>query len=238
MTLSRLVFRNSQHKTSLSTSLWARKSHNFINQDEVEIQRKRTGGWELGVEHKAYLGNATVEIGANYKRGTGLNHSLPSPDEKLNEGTSRMKIISVNISVTKPFDLFTQHFIFNTTWNAQWNKTPLVAQDRFSIGGRYTVRGTDGGRSLSAERGWVWRNELGWLLGDRGQQIYVTLDKGKVSGPSTQHLLGTTLIGTSLGIKGSWKWFSYDFFVGKPLYVPEGFRTANTVLGFNLSASF
>ncbi|HDR1022928.1 TPA: ShlB/FhaC/HecB family hemolysin secretion/activation protein [Pasteurella multocida] len=238
LTLSRLVFRNSQHKTSLSASLWARKSHNFINQEEVEIQRKRTGGWELGVQHKAYLGNATVEIGANYKRGTGLNHSLPSPDEKFNEGTSRMKIISANISVTKPFDLFTQHFIFNTSWNAQWNKTPLVAQDRFSIGGRYTVRGTDGELSLSAERGWVWRNELGWLLGDSGQQIYVTLDKGKVSGPSTQNLLGTTLIGTSLGIKGGWKWFSYDFFVGKPLYVPEGFRTANTVLGFNLSASF
>ncbi|WP_139130069.1 ShlB/FhaC/HecB family hemolysin secretion/activation protein, partial [Escherichia coli] len=92
LTLSRLVFRNAQHKTTLSGSLWARKSHNFINDEEVTIQRKRTGGWELGLQHKAYIGNASVELGANFKRGTGLNHAIPYPDEQFNEGTSRMKI--------------------------------------------------------------------------------------------------------------------------------------------------
>ncbi|HDR1920131.1 TPA: ShlB/FhaC/HecB family hemolysin secretion/activation protein [Pasteurella multocida] len=238
LTLSRLVFRNAQHKTTLSGSLWARKSHNFINDEEVTIQRKRTGGWELGLQHKAYIGNASVELGANFKRGTGLNHAIPYPDEQFNEETSRMKIISANLDVVKPFTLSHQQFLFNTSWRGQWNKTPLVAQDRLSIGGRYTVRGTDGELSLAAERGWVWRNELGWWLGNSGQQLYFSLDKGKVSGPSSQDLLGTTLVGSSLGLKGGWKWLSYDVFVGKPWHVPEGFRTSKNVVGFHLSASF
>ncbi|WP_424410210.1 ShlB/FhaC/HecB family hemolysin secretion/activation protein [Pasteurella sp. PK-2025] len=238
VTLSRLVFRNARHKTTLSASLWARKSHNFINQEEVEIQRKRTGGWELGWQHKAYIGDGTVELGASYKRGTGFNHALRFPDERFNEGTSRMKIIYANIQLSKPFRLFEQSLQLSSSWNAQWNKTPLVAQDRFSIGGRHTVRGTDGELSLSAERGWVWRNELGWLLGNSGQQLYFTFDQGKVSGPSTKTLLGTSLIGSSLGLKGGWKGLSYDLFIGKPWSVPEGFRTAKYTLGFQLSLSF
>ncbi|MFD1806218.1 ShlB/FhaC/HecB family hemolysin secretion/activation protein, partial [Pasteurella oralis] len=52
VTLSRLVFRNAQHKTTLSGALWARKSHNFINDEEVRIQRKRTGGWEVVIMRK------------------------------------------------------------------------------------------------------------------------------------------------------------------------------------------
>ncbi len=38
---------------------------------------------------------------------------------------------------------------------------PLTQQDKLSIGGRYTVRGFDGELSLSGEKGWLWRNELG-----------------------------------------------------------------------------
>lgn len=238
LTLSRLVFRNAQHKTTLSASLWARKSHNFINQEEVVIQRKRTGGWALGVQHKAYFGDATVVLDANYKRGTGLNHALPHPEQRFNRGTSRLKILNASIQFSKPFSLFSQPFIFHTHWHGQWNKTPLVPQDHFSIGGRYSVRGTDGELSLSGERGWLWRNELGWMLGKSGQQLYLTFDQGKVSGPSTKDLLATSLMGSSLGLKGEWKGLSYDLFIGKPWHVPAGFRTAKYSLGFQLSMHF
>ncbi len=41
---------------------------------------------------------------------------------------------------------------------------PLITQDRFSIGGRYTVRGFDGETTLIGERGWLLRNDLGLSL--------------------------------------------------------------------------
>ncbi|QLB13905.1 peptide transporter [Bisgaardia hudsonensis] len=238
LSLSRIVFRNNQHKTTLVGSLWARKSYNFIDDEEVGIQRKRTGGWEFGIQHKAYLGNMTLELGLNYKRGTGLNHAIPYPDEKFDEGSSRMKIVSANIQLTKPFEWANQGLVYRTSLQGQWSKTALVAQDRFSIGGRYTIRGTDGELSLSGEHGWVWRNEIAMNLGQTGQQVYVTFDKGQVKGKSTKDLIGTSLTGLSLGLKGGWKWFNYDVFVGTPLSVPEGFKTSDTVVGFNLGASF
>ena len=55
----------------------------------------------------------------------------------------------------------------------------LDAQDRFAIGGRYTVRGYDGEASLSAERGWLLRNDLSWAVGDastRPEQAQVVID--------------------------------------------------------------
>lgn len=238
LSLSRVLFRNHLHKTTVTASIWTKKSRNFIDVNEVLVQRKRTGGWELGLQHKWYWHQATVEAGVHFKRGTGLNNALPYADEKFNEGTSRMKILSANLNLTYPFQLGKQQFVYQSQWQAQWNKTPLIHQDQFSIGGRYSVRGTDGELTLSAERGWLWRNELAWQLGNSGQQLYVTLDKGKVSGNATEHLLGTTLIGTSIGLKGGWKGLKYDVFMGKPVHVPQGFRARNTVLGFQVSLSF
>nr|WP_243645940.1 ShlB/FhaC/HecB family hemolysin secretion/activation protein [Volucribacter psittacicida] len=237
-TLSRIMFRNHQQKLTFSVSGWARQSKNYIDGREVGIQRKRTGGWEIGVNHRIYLGSATLNFHAGFKRGTGAFHARPYSEERFNEGSSRMRIITAEVSYQQPFQWLGQHFDLTTSWNAQWSKTPLIQQDRFSLGGRYTVRGTDGELSLSGERGWLWRNELAWTIPYVQQQFYVTLDKGIVRGPSTKELLGRTMIGTSVGFRGHWKAFYYDFFVGKPLYVPEGFRAKNNIVGFNLSLNF
>lgn len=133
--------------------------------------------------------------------------------------------------------LGTQPWQWQSSLNVQWNKTPLIAQDRFSIGGRYTVRGFDGELSLSGERGWLWRNEVAWNIANKGQSLYLTLDAGRVSGLSEEQL-GHSLVGTVLGLRGGWRGFSYDFFIGKPIHKPQGFRTSNIVSGFNLSFSF
>ena len=86
------------------------------------------------------------------KRGTGGNKSLPAPEEEFGEGTSRMQIFTAGVDFTYPFTIGNQPFRFNTSWNGQWNGTPLTQQDKFSIGGRYTVRGFDGELSLSGEK--------------------------------------------------------------------------------------
>ena len=56
-----------------------------------------------------------------------------------------------------------------------------------------------------------------------------------VGGQSADLLTGHRLAGGVVGLRGAWKQFSYDLFAGKPLSRPEGFRTANTTTGFNLS---
>lgn len=155
LTLSYLLYRDAVRKTTISGSFWSRQSKNFVDGTEVDVQKRRMAGWEAGISHKEYIGNATLELAANFKRGTGVRGAMPAPEELWNEGTSRPKIITASISFTKPFNIGRQPWQWQSGWNAQWNKTPLIAQDRFSIGGRYTVRGFDGEMSLSGERGWL-----------------------------------------------------------------------------------
>ncbi|MGX3021766.1 ShlB/FhaC/HecB family hemolysin secretion/activation protein [Ursidibacter sp. B-7004-1] len=237
LTLAYLLYRDAVRKTTLSGSFWSRQSKNFVDNAEVDVQRRRMAGWEAGISHKEYIGNATLELSANFKRGTGARGSLSAPEELWNEGTSRPKIITAAISLTKPLMVGEQPWQWQTSWNAQWNKTPLIAQYRFSIGGRYTVRGFDGELSLSGERGWLWRNELAWNVHNKGHQLYLALDGGRVSSLSESQL-GHHLVGSALGLKGGWKGFYYDLFIGRPIRMPEGFRTSDAVAGFNLGYSF
>lgn len=237
-TLSYLIYRDSKRKTSIFGGFWSRQSGNYVDGSEIDVQKRRMAGWEAGLSHKEYIGDAVLELSGSYKRGTGARGALSAPEELWGEGTSRPEIILASVNFTQPFMLGKQYWQYQTAWSAQWNKTPLIAQDRFSIGGRYTVRGFDGELTLAGERGWLWRNEFAWNMNGKGQQLYLALDGGRVMGWSTKNQLGHHLIGSSIGLKGGWKGFYYDVFVGKPISKPTGFKTSNTVAGFNVGYSF
>ena len=170
--------------------------------------------------------------------GTGAFGSLPAPEEAFGEGTSRPKILTADAQFALPFSLGSQQMRYLGVLRGQWNQTPLIPQDRFSIGGRYTVRGFDGESVLLAERGWLVRNDLGLALGPSGQELYLGVDYGEVDGPSSEFLLGKRLAGAVIGLRGAFKGLSYDVFVGQPIAKPQGFRTASTTAGFNISWTF
>jgi len=100
------------------------------------------------------------------------------------------------------------------------------------------VRGFDGENTLLAERGWLIRNDLGWMAGQSGLELYLGLDHGEVGGDSSNRLLGKRLTGAVLGLRGEFKGVAYDVFVGTPLDKPEGFKAATAITGFTLSWSF
>ena len=237
---TRLLYRDARRKSHIGFKLWQKENQSFIDDAEVEVQRRKTAGWQLSLKHKEYIGRSTLDIGLGYKRGTGMADAIATPEEVFDEGTSRMKVITADISYNHPFQIGRQHFVYDTALHAQWNKTPLTPLDKIAIGGRYTVRGFDGESSLSAERGWYWRNEAAWSF-KPAHQLYLAVDGGHVSGDSAQYLLGQTLIGAAAGLRGQFQAggsLNYDLFAGKPIKKPKGFQTASTVFGFNLNYSF
>lgn len=236
--LSRLIYRDAVRKTTISLRGFMRTSNNFIDDTEIEVQRRRTAGWEAALGHREFIGTTTLDMNLAYRRGTGAFGALPAPEEAFGEGASRPGIITADAAFNVPFTLAEQRLRYNGTWRAQWNRTPLVPQDRFAIGGRYTVRGFDGANVLSAERGWLIRNDLGLTLGASGQEIYLGLDYGEVSGPSSEQLLGNRLAGAVIGLRGGFKGMQYDIFLGQPIMKPQGFQTASTTAGFNFNWSF
>jgi hemolysin activation/secretion protein len=235
---SRLVYRDAQRKITLATRGFQRKSNNFIDDTEVLVQQRKVGGWEASLGYKQYLGQASIDGNIAYKRGTGAFGSLVAPEEAFGEGTSRFALVATDVNLTAPFTVGDIKFKLNSAWRSQLQRTPLTPQDRFSIGGRFSVRGFDGDSSLSAERGWTLRNEISTNIADSGQDIFLAVDHGHVAGPSSDKLLGRNLTGYAVGLRGAIKKLQYDLFVGAPISKPDGFKTASTTAGINLNFGF
>lgn len=235
--LSRVVYRDAQRKATVAIRAYLKESANFIEDTEIETQRRRTAGWEASVAHREFMGPNTLDVNLAYRHGTGAFHALSAPEDFFGEGASRPKVWNADVSLSIPFQLAQQNLRYLGALRAQWNDTPLVPQDRFAIGGRYSVRGFDGNMMLSGDRGWTLRNDIGLILGASGQELYLGLDYGEVGGQSSRYLIGTRLAGTALGLRGNFMGGSYDIFIGQPIKKPDGFRTSNTTAGFNLNWS-
>ena len=68
-------------------------------------------------------------------------------------------------------------------------------------------------------------------------ELYLGIDYGKLSGPATANLVGNSLIGTVLGVRGNFKGLSFDVFAGRPLRKPTELEVGN-VYGVSLNYSF
>jgi len=236
--LSRLLYRDAVRKANAHARIWRRTSSNAIDDTEIRVQRRRMAGWEAGLTYRQFIGTATLDANTAYRRGTGMFSSLPAPEQASGEGTSRPSLITADAQLTIPFSLDSHRLRYTSAWRAQWNRTPLLPQDRFSLGGRHTVRGFDGENTLTGDRGWLTRNEFGLALGNTGSELYVGADYGEVGGQSTRMLVGKHLAGAVLGLRGGLKNLSWDVFVGTPLSKPNGFRASGTAAGFNMNLSF
>lgn len=245
--LNRLIYRNSISKTNLSLRGFLRKSQNYIDDTEVEVQRRRTAGWELGFNQSWYLGAAILDYNLAYRRGTGAEDALKAQKQRHGEGTSRMQMLLGDLNLSVPFKVNapwgSQALQYSANLRGQANYTPLTPQDRFSIGNRFTVRGFDGQQTLIADHGWLIRNELIAPIASSGQSVYWGLDYGEVGGQSSKYLIGKYLAGTVLGLRGGvgadrFGNLSYDVFVGKPINKPQGFATHDAVAGFSFNFTY
>ena len=236
--LSRVLHRNANQKTSLSYDLLMRQSRNFINDAEVEVQRRNTSAWKLGVQHRHYLGASTLDAGVTLQRGTRWFGAQPAPEEYFDEGSALAKIVQLTATWDLPFTLFGQSFRYTPSYFRQISDAALTPQDQIALGGRWTVRGFDGELSLSADRGWYLRNDLAWKTALPAQELYLGIDYGEVGGASADWLVGKHLAGGVVGLRGSASGVGYDLFAGVPLSRPANFRTDPATFGFNLNWNY
>lgn len=237
--LSRVLYRDAKRKTTASVGGWYRESQNFINDVEVEVQRRKTAGWKASLDHSEYLSHATLNGNVTYKRGTGAFNAMYAPEEDFGEAYTRVGILQANASLQVPFKVGQQNLQYLAEWRMQHSKKPLTPQDRFSIGNRYTVRGYDGEQTLLADNGFLVRNELSGSIPKLPMRWYSGIDYGEVGG-TTAHkpnpLVGTSLLGAVVGVRGqAFKSVSYDAFVGAPLKKPEYFKTDDFTTGFSVN---
>ncbi len=234
--LSRVLARDALRKTAGYLSAWARQSDNDIGGLGLQVQHRQTGGWEAGLAHREILGNATLDLNVAYRRGTGAFRATRILHEHT-EGSTRLRLLQAGVLYSLPWALAGQRLHYTLALRGQHAGTALLPQDRFSIGSRFTVRGFNEQSVLSADRGWLVRNDLGVSLGGSAQQAYVGIDYGEVRGLHTKELAGTHLAGMAIGLRGSAFGLAYDIFAGHAVSGPEGFRDKGLNAGFSLSWS-
>ena len=236
LTLNYLYHRDQISKNSLFFRLWEKENKNYIEDYELDNQRKKTAGYEIGLSSQIFIENGHVVFGATYKKGTGTRGALRAPQEDYNDGTNRFGIISVDFNFNKSSSIVPLTYDFK--FHGMWNNRPLTMQERLNIGGYYTVRGFDGEMSLVGDRGYYIRNTLEYGISNN-HFMYAAFDFGKVSGKSSNYMTDNTLVGYGIGLKGYFKRkLQYDIFLGFPLNKPEFFETDKNVLNFNLTYNF
>ncbi|WP_083580968.1 ShlB/FhaC/HecB family hemolysin secretion/activation protein [Enterobacter sp. SA187] len=236
--LSRVLHRSGSQKTSFSYEILTRETRNYIDDTEVGVQHRQTAAWRAGLQHRHYIGQATLDAGISYQRGTRWFGAQPAPEEYFGDATALSKIIQLSAGLDLPFELGSQQFRYNVQYQRQVSNTPLTPQEQFAIGNRWTVRGFDGERTLSASHGWYVRNDVAWRTPVPNQELYLGADYGEVGGYSSEYLIGKHLAGGVVGLRGSAFNTGYDLFAGRPFSKPDGFRTSSTTLGFNLNWSW
>ena len=236
LTLNYLYHRDQISKNSIFFRLWEKENKNYIEDYELDNQRKKTAGYEIGLSSQIFIEIGHVVFGATYKKGTGARGALRAPQEDYNDGTNRFGIISVDFNFNKSSSIVPLTYDFK--FHGMWNNRPLTMQERLNIGGYYTVRGFDGEMSLVGDRGYYIRNTLEYEFLN-SHKIYTAFDFGKVSGKGSKYLRENTLVGYGIGLKGYFKRkLQYDIFLGFPLNKPEFFETDKNVLNFNLTYNF
>ena len=249
LSLSRVLHRNATSKTTASITGFERQSNNYIADLEVLVQRRRTTGWEVGLQHLHYFEAGTLTAQMAHRQG---NASAGAQEGEGGSGQTidHFQLTTGFLQWVMPFNTGSHVWQYSTQAQWQWSQTSFTPQDRFCLGSRATVRGFDGQQTLCGDRGQLLRQELATGLPaavhqvipfSSGIQAYAALDAGRATSPRKDNVY--RLSGVALGLRGSHKFIDayplqWDVFVGKPFAHPDGFTTAKHTAGVALHAEF
>lgn len=232
--LSHLVHRDAHSKSHVYAGGYAKSQQSDIDGTLIDVQTRKTAGYLFGMSHETTFGkraNHSLSTDISYKRGTAAFNALPSPEELFDEGSARVGIYQLNSNLTSRYGPIIGNkplpIIHSTTLKAQYATDSLTPDLKMAIGGRYTVRGFDGERSLSADNGILVRQDISFYPSFLNKQsannhsttinqnnirnsqashaIYLGMDAGYITNhdkSQNKRLLGQHLVGAFIGIKG------------------------------------
>lgn len=239
-TFEHVMSRTSTERRAFEASVIRRTSHTFLNDMEIGVQAMDTTALELALSDRIYLGEDTLYLRLSQKTGTGWFGAMA--DTGYADGPkTHYRMYLLDADYQKPFTMGCRPARYTGSFHGQWTAegTRLYSVDAISIGNRYTVWGFDGEYTLMGESGWYVRNELASAIPALHSEVYIGLDAGSVYGPSVETLVGRTIAGMALGVRGSFpSGLSYDVFLGRALYRPEGYHTRRWAGGLTISCRF
>ena len=234
-----VLHRSAAMKTSMDIRLRKRNSHSFLNDVELPIQAMHQTSMEVGFAERLYLQRDTLYFRLAHRFGLGwLGAQKEKPYDDDPKTLYRMWLLDIDF--VHPFEFSHRPATFTTSFHGQYTMDDmrLYGVDMISMGNRYTVRGFDGEVTLMGTNGWYLRNELSTRFPKQKAELYLGLDVGAVYGYGADLYNGHTMMGATVGLRGSIDTVSYDVFAAMPIRKPEGFHTSDVTSGFSLGVKF
>lgn len=194
--MERLLKRNQTTRHYTYANLAIKESHNYIEDVEIETQKRHLAVFSSGWRGDKNLGGTKFDWRLGGKWGLsafGAMDDVPGP------AVSQFSALEAKANLKKP--VHNNKLIYNSTLAAQISQQELPGSEQFGVGGRYDVRGFHED-SLFGNSGIYWRNELETpekIHGSVKVKHYIGLDIGKVKNPATVSWTNPTIAGTAIG---------------------------------------
>jgi len=240
LAIERLIARGQSYRTGMELRVAQRHSRSFVEEVELQGQRRRTTSAELALLHRQYLGSLQADLRLAHRRGLpwlGGDDDAPGRDREA--PTFRYGITVLDIGVGAPLLQGPRPIYWNSALRYQWTSDPLYGSEFISIGGRYTINGFDGELMMGGATGGYWRNSLAFSL-HRRFSPYAGVDVGHIATNAAQGIAGGNMSGVHVGARGQAVGLDWDAFVGFPLDAPRAIReqSPSRVVGFRLATQF
>ena len=221
---------------SVQFNLVRRQDQTWLGGEEIGVQKRDITSYEIRASHLEMFSAASLHAAIGLRGSLAGLSRTPGYVYGQSNWSGRYQILTTSASLNVPFRIDSRAFGYRGTFFLQHALQPTPFTEYLQIGGRYSVRGFDGNRSLAAQSGWTWRNEFATGL-FAGSETYVALDAGQVSGdPASAR--GRTLIGSAYGIRGGYRGLGYDVSVGVSLLRPDTIQTGTPSLNVQMTYRF
>lgn len=236
--LNRQLSRTINQNTSAGLQIFKGDSRVFLADTELQVMRKENPGWKATLRHQHSFPGIATQTTLSFQNRLRWAGKENTAEQKHGLISRQARIFTLETQGLMKFSATGPNISYAPRFSLQISPDELTAQNKFSIGNRWTVRGFDGEHNLSQNQGWYFSNDISWNVPSSEQQLYVGLDVGRIIGASDSGDRGRTLAGSVIGLRGS-KWRTrYHLFAATPLSRPTGFTTDDVNLGFSLQWNF
>ncbi|PXW36458.1 hemolysin activation/secretion protein [Klebsiella oxytoca] len=219
-TVNRTLWRDGKQRLALDVDFTRRKTENSLGGVRLNVSSPTLTSLTTGLNYSRSLAGGWLTVGPAFAHGLGIAGATEDDPAHPSLPRSEYRRFSLNGSWFYPV---TPSLYWLTSVYGQTTPDTLYASERISVGGQYSVRGFKE-QYLTGNRGGYWRNELTWqwltLLRLGTLSLTGALDVGHVMSENGK-IAGGNVVGSSLGLELSGRWFTQSLSVGFPLAWPD-----------------
>lgn len=235
---TRVVYRDSDKKVSLSGELLSRQVKYQLEDIELALQKRNMKNIRVGVNYNQNFTGAILGGTLSYQRFLPYMGSVKTPDMESGDVSSQSNIINLDANYTKILDLIGLDTYYNLKIGMQYSPGNLTLQDQFSVGNRSNVRGFENSNGLYSNNGFFAQNTINIMTGMSNLIGYAGTDYGqtwdKLSARSAHET--NKILGATIGLKDNINELVYDISFSSPLLSPK--ESNNDKLNINFSISY